>query len=337
MPFPFDNIEYSYSSPKAEARACRKDTALFDFSFVLRVRLTGRNAATAVETFQRRPVRDMAVGRIRYSVKTDFNGAVRSDLTIWRIAENSFEVMTGQPADVDELLSLAGPDTVATNLSEDSAVLSLQGPGSLLALEGMADTRLLSALPYFQFTNARIGNVECLIGRLGYTGERGFEFIFRRSEKRTLWKQLSARSCASGYAAANILRIEAGFILFTQEGLIAPTVAELGMEHLFPYECETPQCRMVAFSAECSHQNPVWQPERSRIARPQPGQITITSTCFSPEFNQTIGLGFVSAPPASGDVCDPSGQFRNIRLQPVPMFDPGKVIPRQPWHATSRP
>jgi aminomethyltransferase len=104
-----DQLVRDYGDPYDVARICRRECALFDFSFVHRARVSGRNALREVESFQPREVRNMAIGQIRYSVKTDQQKRVRSDLTLWRVATDSFEIMSGFRDDILELLSLAAP------------------------------------------------------------------------------------------------------------------------------------------------------------------------------------------------------------------------------------
>src|SRR5207244_7694587 len=48
----------------------------------------------------------------------------------------------------------------------------------------------------------------------GYTGERGFEIIPPRAARDLVWTALAQQARPAGFAAADILRIEAGFLLF---------------------------------------------------------------------------------------------------------------------------
>ena len=51
-----------YGDPQREAMRCGQDCALFDFSFVYRMRVSGRDAIHNIELFQPRIVRDMSIG-----------------------------------------------------------------------------------------------------------------------------------------------------------------------------------------------------------------------------------------------------------------------------------
>jgi aminomethyltransferase len=159
-----------YGDPQREAMRCQQDCALFDFSFVYRARVSGGDVLHKIESFQPRIVGDMSKGQIRYSVKNDPQGRVRSDLTLWRFSDDVFEIMSGCEQDMVELRALQGEGFVVDDLSESTAILAVQGPNTLAQLAALTDVTALSELPYFRFTKAVICAIPCLVGRLGYSG-----------------------------------------------------------------------------------------------------------------------------------------------------------------------
>lgn len=325
-----------YGDAWQEARNCRADSALFDFSFVQRARVSGTDALSRLESYQARAIRDMPVGRIRYSVKLDEQGRVRSDLTLWRLGADKFEVMSGCRDDIDELLALARTGLEITDLSADTAIFAIQGPGALAALAPFTDTDRLRHLPYFDFTESHIDGLPCVIGRLGYTGEQGFEILLQRSARARLWDRLAERIAPAGFAAIDILRIEAGFFLFTNECRIKPSISELGLSSLLGRNDTSPAIRFTAFRAESDSRPVLWQPAEPRISCPPDGAIAVTSACYSPHFDCNIGLGFVATTSTRDTITDPEGQFRAIKIAKVPLYDHAKTIPRRAWEADSR-
>ena len=300
-----------YGDPQGEARRCRQHCALFDFSFVYRLRVSGRKVIHVLENFQPRMLRDMSIGQIRYSVKADVQGRVRSDLTLWRLAENVFEVMSGCEQDIVELAALQDEGFNLQDLSETTAILALQGPDTLAQLAAYIDVSALRQLSYFHFIQVEICGISCLIGRLGYSGEAGFEVLLEHSQKDRLWALLAEKIAPAGFAAIDILRIEAGLFLFTNECRVAPSIAELGLSKLFEQRARSPQIRLVAFAADSAKSSELilWQPTSNTIQRPDRGEITITSACFSPHFNAAIGLGFVIFDLVADTVHDPMNEF----------------------------
>lgn len=322
-----------YGDPQAEARRCRQDCALFDFSFVYRARASGRDAIRKIEQFQSRKVADMSSGQLRYSVKTDSRGRVRSDLTLWRRADEVFEIMSGCSTDIVDLLSLQDRDFQVIDLSETTAIFALQGPNTMAHLARHMDVGSIMALSYFHFVESEIAGIPCVIGRLGYSGEQGVEILLEQTHKAWLWNLLYEQVAPAGFAAIDILRIEAGFFLFTNECRVFPTISELGLAGLLEDGEARPEIRLIAFKAETKREMDLtlWQPQDGLARRPEFNQITVTSSCYSPYFDRPIGLGFIPAEHDGNFVSDPHNSFINIEVCKPPMFDPRKIRPRQPW------
>jgi len=327
-----------YTDPQAEARACRSECALFDFSFVARARVAGADAVAAISQLTRRPLDDLRPGRIAYAVREDERGHLVSDLTIWRHGD-WYEVMSGRAEDISELVSRAHRTCSAQDLSADHAIFAVQGPRSLHVLAELADTEEIANLAYFSFTEVRVADVPCLVGRLGYTGEQGFEILLPRAAAEQVWGELARRAPPAGFAAVDILRIEAGFVLFANEFRVAATAAEAGLWRFSgtrPGQAE-PAITLVSFRAEARTQPVLWSPDAS-VQRPLPGTLTITSACHSPIANGILGLGFAvkSDLDAGVRLHDANGQFTDIEIVPLPFFDGQKRRPRGRWKSVHR-
>ena len=76
----------------------------------------------------------MSIGQIGYSVKPNAQGRVRSDLTLWRYSEDVFEIMSGCAEDLSDLRAQSGKQFDLQDLSETTAIISLQGPNTLTQL-----------------------------------------------------------------------------------------------------------------------------------------------------------------------------------------------------------
>jgi len=94
-----------FGDPAAEARTCRSDCALFDFSFLECARLEGSDARAVIETFIGRSLSTLGESQICYALRVDADGHLVADLTIWRTGEASFEVMSGRREDIEDLLA----------------------------------------------------------------------------------------------------------------------------------------------------------------------------------------------------------------------------------------
>jgi aminomethyltransferase len=339
----FQRIDH-FGDPAAEARACRSACALFDFSFLEAARICGGRARQIVEAFTGRSLTGLPVGKITYALRVSGAGEVVADLTIWRIDTETFEVMSGRREDIADLAGYAGPGVAVTELA-NRATFAVQGPASLDALGRLGVTGAIAALPYFGFTDASLDGIACRVGRLGYTGEPGFEVICDRSDAERLWQAIERYVRPAGFIALDMLRIEVGFVLFSNEFRLPVTPAEAGLGKFYEAAHQPlPQITLVSFVADADRLAWPWQP-RGPCERPSmPGEIAVTSACESIVAGCILGLGYVfavhEAEDGAGDgpgasLRDPTGIFRNIRQTPLPYYDTAKRRPRLPWRHAS--
>jgi aminomethyltransferase len=330
-------LRRDYGDICAEAGSCRFAAALFDFSFMRRIRVRGPGASGLLQTLTARGIDDLMPGRIRYALRVGAGGRVLDDVTIWRLDAESFEIFatTG-----DALAQLQAVSTASVcDLSQETAILAVQGPSSLRALAGVTPAAQLRALPYFGHMQASIAGVACCVGRLGYTGERGFEIIVPRAARDAIWTVLAQQTRPAGFAAADILRIEAGFPLFTNEFRFPVSAAELGLARFATGDapCEfacakrASPIRLTSFQAECDHDPSLWQPPRDAPFPPIPGSLLVTSACRSVVTGGILGLGYACTNHGCARFVDPMGQFRDIREASLPFYDPHKRRPRGGW------
>jgi aminomethyltransferase len=330
-----------YGDVRAEARRCRCAAALFDFSFMRRIGVRGAGAHALVQTLTPRSINGLLPGNIRYALRLGADGRVLSDITIWRLDTDAFEVFAGTSDAFAHLQAAAGSSASVCDLSENTAIFAVQGPLSLRALAGVVSaTAALAALPYFGHAEACIGGVRCRVGRLGYTGERGFEIILPRAARDAIWELLAQHARPAGFAAADILRIEAGFPLFANEFLFPVSAAELGLTRFAAAPrapCGEPSgqikhpIRLVSFQAQCDFDPILWRPSQDAIFPPAPGTLLVTSACRSILTGNILGLGYACGADGAAHPFDRSGQFRDIRQVSLPFYDPHKRRPRGGW------
>jgi aminomethyltransferase len=193
-----------FGDAAAEARACRTDCALFDFSFLECARLEGKGAGGVIEAFTGRSVEALSEGKIIYALRVGPAGNAIADLTVWKTGAESFDVMSGRRKDIVDLLAYAGPGVDVIDMTAERATFAVQGPGSLDALRHVGDVGSIEPLRYFNFGCSNLAGVPCMIGRVGYTGEAGFEIIApRRPIFGGRWRSMrrppdSSRSTCSG-------------------------------------------------------------------------------------------------------------------------------------------
>jgi len=324
-----------YGDVESEVAACREHAAVFDFSFMSVARVSGPNPLKVIAQLTDRGLGGLDDGRIRYALCRDSDGWLRSDLTIWKEAADSYLVMSGLGQDTLDLTALVQRDgrAATVEVSDGSfGFFSVQGPGSLLALGDLCDEARLAALPYFGFTRLNVAGVECHVGRLGYTGERGFEIVVPALDGEQLWRELVARARPAGFAAADCLRIEAGFLLFANEFRLPVMAEEVGLGAFAGNDPAPPRHRLVCFRAE-SPQAPDFGSPPQDPARPEQGTITVTSACYSATAGGILGLGYVLIDEAAvgRTFIDPTGRYKGVRTVTMPFYYTEKRRPRAAW------
>ncbi len=270
MALNISELSRDFGDAVAEAAACRTDCVLFDFSFLECAVISGRRASHVLETFTGRSIENLKQGEIYYALRLGCEGAVLADLTIWRTDAEIFEVISGRREDVLDLMQFASDGIEVNDLSKGRSVFSVQGPGTLDAIRDVGNANSAERLEYFAFTRSSLGNIPCTIGRLGYTGEAGFEIIVEHRYASDLEKVLASRIRRAGFVAVDILRIEAGFVLFANEFCLPVSPIEAGLKK-FCKSGETikPEVKLVSFVARPVRASWPWRP-LGKLTRPTP-------------------------------------------------------------------
>ena len=322
-----------YGDALEEARSCRSDCALFDFSFMSRARISGPGSRECLERLQSRPIAGMRPGEIRYGLCADRTRAVTSDVTVWCMDADTYDLYSGLPDDIRRARSQSTAPTEAVDLSGETSVFAVQGPAALRSLDDLGDTTRLKKLPFFRHTETSLAGVTCHVGRLGYTGERGFEIVVTgRAEAETVYSALAARIRPAGLAAADILRIEAGYLLFSNDCRLGCSSHELGLDRFDGKRPGRFRYRRVFFHSDRNMFDVPYAAPRT-VDSPVPGRISVTSASPSVVFGGTVGMGLVLASDASAAhycaVGIGTGPVATVQNRPI--FDPGKRIARGHW------
>jgi len=227
-----------YKSILEEHRAVRQRAGLFDVSHMGEVEVTGPEAARFLDRLVTNDVAQLFPGRVLYSTMCQPDGGVVDDLIIYCRGVDDFLVcVNASNADKDVAWiaeHAAGFDCRVRNLSDDFALLALQGPASVAILQPLTAADL-GALKYYHCMHGTVAGAECLIARTGYTGENGYELFCRPADAETLALALLAAGQPHGLELAGLgardsLRLEAGYPLYGHEisDAITPLQAGLG-------------------------------------------------------------------------------------------------------------
>jgi aminomethyltransferase len=287
-----------------EHLATRRAAGLFDFSFMGLCEFSGLDALQGLQT---RDVRKLQPGQIAYTLILGEDGAVRIDATVWRLDEQRFWLFAGKRA------AYGGRDR-----SGELAILALQGPASGRILARLVGPDPVRALRYFHFAQAG----PLIVGRIGFSGELGYELLVPAAESPALRARLleagsgeGLREC--GWAAADSLRIESGYVLFDREVDGRANPAELGLEKLVEPRRRFPlQRKLVGLEIL-----------EDRATEDLP-TAAVTSECRSPTLDKAIALAFVDPGSSDPGVIVRLADGRAGRVAALPFYDPLRRLPR---------
>jgi glycine cleavage system aminomethyltransferase T len=153
----------------------------------------------------------------------DPHGGVESDVTVARMADDRFMVMTGSASGPRDLGWIENhlrdmDDVVVRDITPAWAAMGLWGPNALAILDQVADQPLcLDDHPPYSARWISIGSIPVLAIRMSYVGEEGFELHTSTEYGSALWDLVWDAGqplglIAAGGAAMDSLRLERGFL-----------------------------------------------------------------------------------------------------------------------------
>ncbi len=339
---------YDYGDPAGEALAVNRAAGLIDVSTLGKLIVRGPDAGAFLDRLYPNRFSNLAPGRIRYGVISSDAGRIVDDGTVCRLDEQTFYVTTtssGAGA-VEEWFSWWltdwGSRVHLTDVTQGLAALNLAGPRAREIMSSVCDLDLSNqAFPYLDGQQGEIAGVRCLILRIGFVGELGYEIHFPTAYAEHVWDALVVAGAPHGLRPfglepQRILRLQKMHILIGQDtdsestpfGAAMPWIVKLDKEQDFigrwaleHYGDVTPSTRLVGFTlanGEVPTEGAVVVDEHGTPA----GQVT--SSRHSPVLGQTIGLAWVpDALARDGAQITISDAGRRLRaeIQTKPFYD----------------
>ncbi len=349
--------EFEGWGARAEYLACREKVAVMDLSPLRKFEVVGPDAEALLQYALTRNVRRLAVGEIVYSAACFETGGMVDDGTLFRMGEQAFRWVCGDPWTGTWLRELAAQrgDRVSIRASTDQLHnLAVQGPNSralLAELIWQPETRTpVNELKWFHFTIGRLGGPEgipLMISRTGYTGELGFEVWCHPDDGTELWDAIWQAGQAYGLAplgfdALDMLRIEAGLIFADHEFCNQTNPYEAGIGFTVPMKTkeedfsgrtalqrQAPESRQKLVGLVLEGNEPASHGDLVYHGRMPVGQVT--SATPSPQLGKMIALCRVqpawAEPGTELEVGQLDGLQKRLaaRVQGLPFHDPERI------------
>ncbi len=220
-------FDYSYGRPGwfdkvgAECRATRDSVALYDQSSFSKFRVEGRDACAVLNRISANQV-DVPVGRMVYTQWLNDRGGIEADLTVTRLSDTAYLVVTAGGAQVRDFAWLqrhipADAHCIATDITSGLPMLGLMGPNSRALLQAATGADLSNdAFPFGTMQELELGYARVRAGRITYVGELGWEIYVQAEYAQHVWDRLTEIGADhglvhAGYFALNACRTEKGF------------------------------------------------------------------------------------------------------------------------------
>ncbi|MGD8413918.1 MAG: aminomethyltransferase family protein [Candidatus Latescibacterota bacterium] len=201
----------------AEYYAIRHAAGLIDVTPLYKYEVRGKDACACLSRLMVRNIAKLKIGQAAYLCWCDDDGKMIDDGTVSRLDEDYYRVTS-----TDSNYSWFGRHARGYDLTlEDSthrlAALAVQGPRSRDVIND-ATEGAVEDLKFFYVTKAKIGGVDVVVSRTGYTGDLGFEVWVDNDHAVRVYDAVLAAgkphgALPAGLDAMDVARIEAGFIL----------------------------------------------------------------------------------------------------------------------------
>ena len=203
----------------SEHLAVRESLGIFDMSSFAKFEVSGPDAQAALQYISAADM-NVEIGKVVYTQWLDERGGINADLSIAKIDHQRFWVVTGIASfnrDWWHLKKRLSGDVTLTDISQDYACLSLQGPNARQALAKIVDIDV--SAQGFEFGVGRFGKiagVKTWLQRLSYVGELGWELFVPAAQAVQVFRAIQQAGaefdiCNAGLHALNSLRLEKGF------------------------------------------------------------------------------------------------------------------------------
>ncbi|MEO2171164.1 MAG: FAD-dependent oxidoreductase [Acidimicrobiales bacterium] len=219
--------EYTYGRQNwfehsaAEHRACREGAAYFDQTSLAKLLVQGPDACAVLNRISSADV-DVEPGTSVYTTWLNDRGGIEADLTVNRLDEERFLVVTAFSTQVKDADWIArhtpdGARMTVTDVTSGYAVLGVFGPRARDIVAPLTDADLSNeAFPFGTLQEIDLAYARAIAVRRTYMGELGWELYvpteFALGAFDALWESGAPNGLvAAGYHAMNSLRMEKAY------------------------------------------------------------------------------------------------------------------------------
>ncbi|MEK6752085.1 MAG: FAD-dependent oxidoreductase [Chloroflexota bacterium] len=220
--------------------ATRERVTLFDLTSFGKIEVKGEGALPLLQRLTSSNI-DKPVGSAVYTQFLNTRGGIESDLTVTRLSEDHFWVITGSGFIGNDLARIQmhvdekDGDVSIRDITQEYACLALWGPKARAVLEKITTSDVSnSAHPYLTTKLILINGAKVYAQRVSYAGELGWELYIPNNRATPVWDLLIEAGTEfglelGGYKVLDSLRLEKGYRYFTTDITPSETPYEAGL------------------------------------------------------------------------------------------------------------
>ena len=223
-----------------EHRAFRERVGIIDMTSFGKIDVSGPAALTVLERAAGNRI-DRPVGTVVYTQLLEKDGGIAADVTVARLGEEHFRVVTGAGYVNSDLgwlrLQIRDSDDVVElrETTDELSVIGIWGPNARDLMERVTDTDVSeTGFPFMTVQEIDVGGKTALAQRVTYVGELGFELYVDPGWAVQAWDRLMSAGRefgirAGGYRALDSLRMEKGYRYYGTDLTLLDNPYEAGL------------------------------------------------------------------------------------------------------------
>ena len=321
-------LPVNYGSQIEEHHAVRKHCGMFDVSHMTVSDIEGPDARDFLRHILANNIEktDTSAGKAIYSCLLDENGYVIDDLIAYHLSGTHYRIVSNagtRDAVIGWLEQQITSFDASLTEQPQLGLLALQGPTANKVCEAIFGQDILNSVQALsRFQGAFIG--ELFVGRTGYTGEDGYEFIATAENIVALWQSLvDAGVQPCGLGARDTLRLEAGMALYGNDLDTHHTPLESGLAWTVDLQSDRDFIGKSALEASPPRHQTIGLVLKDKGVLRAHQEIELngatigelTSGTYSPTLEQSIGMARIDASVNKSSFAELTVKVRDKNLQ----------------------
>ena len=344
---------------RSEHMAIRENVGMYEMLSFSKIRVKGADAMDYLQYICANDV-DAPIGKIVYTQWLNKKGGIEADVTITRLAEDDYLVVSGAVCNNRDMNWLEknmpeGANCALFDATSSENCLAIMGPNSRDLLQSMTDYDLSHEnMPFGTICHMELGMAPVRAHRLTYVGELGWELYFPIEYSQYVAELIEEKGRAyslklCGMHTMDSCRTEKAYRHFGHDITDEDHVLEAGLGFAVKVN-KTPSkygqfigCEAVKSKKEQGCERRLMQfllddPE-VMLYHNEPilinGEVAsyLTSGSYGHALGGAVGLGYIDCNPGVSDeeiladtyTLEVAGEVQSVRVSLAPMFDPTNV------------